>query len=599
VGLGDAVPALRPRGLRWLARLGERALALDAVNRIHAAAAHHAEPEPFLRAVLEALDVRCEVPPEELRRIPAEGPVVVVSNHPFGGLDAIVLIAVLRAVRRDARILANRLIERIPQARPLILPVDVFGAPGAARRNADGLRRALAHLQGGGLLAVFPGGTVSHFGWRRLAVEDPAWTGHVGALVQRSKAAVVPVFFAGRNSALFHAAGLLHPRLRTALLPREVVRRRGSVVRLTIGRAIPFGRLRSVAGRECMTRFLRVVTHALGHAAASRAGTADSVARRPIAAAEDPGALESDVAGLPPGARLLSDGPLLVLAARATQVPSLMREIGRRREETFRAAGMGTGGERDLDEFDAAYEHVVLWDRERRRVAGAYRVAHVGDVLAGHGIAGLYTATLFRFEPGFFERLGPAMELGRSWIGAEYQRTHRGLEMLWRGIGALVTRRPECGVLFGTVSLSRDLHPLSRDVIASFLHPAAGSAPWPARVWPARPYRIRGRRGRLARDACAAVRTIDDVSLLVSQIEADGRGVPVLLRRYLRLHSTFLGFTEDPAFADTVDGLMITDLRRTDPVVLRHFMGREGHASFARFHGLAPAGALAQSQAFA
>ncbi len=595
VDLGRIFPLLDRPGLRGLARFLERRLALDAVNRAHAAGSTRESAAEFLRAALDAYGVRYAVATEQLARIPPEGPVVVVSNHPFGGLDAIILTAVLAGLRSDARVLANHLLASIPQLQSTLVPVDPFGGLAAARRNVHGMQRALSHLEGGGLLGVFPSGAVSHFRLRRMRVEDPEWTPHLHRLVRRSRATVVPVFFPGRNGLLFQLAGLVHPLLRTALIPREAARRRGEVVPFTIGRPIPFARLERFDEAARFTRFLRVKTYMLGSAAPARPrAPAPAPAPEPeaVAAPENPEALAREVAGLPLDDLLLSEGDFSVLLTRGPRNPVLLREIGRLREETFRAAGEGTGRRRDLDDFDNHYLQLILWDRATRRVAGGYRMGRIDTILREQGRSGLYTATLFRFRPGFLEELGPAWELGRSWIRAEYQRKHNALALLWRGIATMVVRSPEACVLLGPVSISRDYQSLSRGLIVSFLKHAVSDARLASGVRPARPFRMRGGEARLARDAGEAVRSIDDVSLLVSEIESDGKGVPLLFRHYLRLHSVVLSFNVDPAFADVVDGLLLTDLRRTDPRILHRFMGAEGLARFEAFHGEASRGAV-------
>lgn len=589
-------PSLGRPGLGWFAGWAERVLGLDALNRVHAETAGVEGPAAFMRAAVEDYGCRYEVAPEQLARIPAEGPVVVVSNHPFGGIDAIILCAVLAGLRRDAKVMANRLLERIPQVRAMILPVDPFGGPGAARRSVAGLQRALTHLQGGGLLGVFPSGTVSHFQWRRMAVEDPAWTTHLHRLVHRSRATVVPVYFPGRNSVLFQAAGLIHPFLRTMLIPREAARRRGETVRFTVGRPIPYARIERFDDAERFTRFIRMQTYVLAGTRhdepvkpAGAASVSSATAAVPVAAPENPALLASEMQQLPADDVLLRDGDFVVAVVRGPRNPALMREIGRLREETFRGAGEGTGKARDLDAFDEHYLQLILWDGATQRLAGGYRIARVDRVLREQGRRGLYTATLFKFRPGFLRELGPALELGRSWIRSEYQRKHNALALLWRGIAALVLREPEACVLLGPVSISRDYQPLSRGLIVSFLKHSVSDRKLAAYVRPSRPYRLRGRTAQLARDVGAAVRSIDDVSLLVSEIESDGKGVPLLFRHYLRLHSVVLSFNVDPDFADVVDGLLLTDLRRTDPKILQRFMGAEGLARFQAFHARAGA----------
>jgi putative hemolysin len=590
IALENAAPIFRRRGLRSVGRLLERVLALHEINRIHVATRDVHDPSDFLREVLAGFGVRYDVRPEELLRIPANGPVVVVSNHPFGGLDAIILAAVLRGVRPDARILANYLLGRLPQVAEFILPVDPFGGPDAARRNVQGMQRALAHLQGGGLLGAFPSGTVSHFRLRRMAVEDPAWSTHLFRLIQRSRATVVPVFFPGRNSIRFQAAGFVHPLLRTALIPREAVRRRGDTVRLVIGRPIPPARLERFDDAARCTQFLRMQTYVLASAAEEATKRATVTASgESLAPTEDPAVLAAEVATLPAADVLVRDGDFIVAVARAQRDVALVREIGRLREETFRAAGEGTGRARDLDAFDQHYLHLFWWDQKEQRVGGGYRIARVDRVLAERGRDGLYTATLFKFRSRFLENLGPSFELGRSWIHPDYQRRYNALALLWRGIGALVVREPECALLLGPVSISRDYLPLSRGLIVSFLKHTRLDRRLAAFVRPARPYRLPGRIAQLARDVGSAARTIEDVSLFVSLIEADGKGVPVLFRHYLKLHSTVLSFNVDPQFADVVDGLLLADLRQSDPNFVRRFLGAPGYAKFASHHGIVEA----------
>ena len=588
VRLCQLLPILGKPGFRSVARFAERVLTLDVVNRVHAHAMPVQDCAGFFRAALDAFGVKFEARPEDLARIPPEGPVLVVANHPLGGLDAIFMCALLAGLRKDSRVLANHLLDRIPQVREMIIPVDPFGGLEAARRNVHGMQRALAHLQAGGMLGVFPSGTVSHFQWRRMAVEDPAWTTHLHRLVHRSRATVVPLYFPGRNSLLFQFAGMIHPLLRTAMIPREAARRRGDTLRLRIGRAIPYARLERFDEAARFTRFIRMQTYVLGGAA--KAGQAPQLPKRSespveaVAPAEDPGVLAAEIQRIPVDDVLLFDSTFLVAVARAGRDPVIMREIGRLREETFRAAGEGTGRPRDVDEFDQHYLQLVLWDSATQRIAGGYRLARVDRVIRERGMRGIYTATLFKFRAGFLKKLGPALELGRSWIRAEYQRKHNALALLWRGIATLVVREPEACVLLGPVSISRDYQPLSRGLIVSFLKHTVSDRRLAAFVRPSRPYRMRGPQAQLARDVGETVRSIDDVSLLVSEIESDGKGVPLLFRHYLRLHSLVLSFNVDPAFADVVDGLLLTDLRRTDSKILQRFMGAEGLARFQAFH---------------
>jgi hypothetical protein len=326
-------------------------------------------------------------------------------------------------------------------------------------------------------------------------------------------------------------------------------------------------------------------TYVLGGAGRSqtRLGVNDGV---PLAESEDPAVLEAEINALPPDAILARDGNFLIAIFGPGQGPAMMREIGRLREYTFRGVGEGSGFERDLDEFDGHYMQLVLWDGAERCLAGGYRLGRVHQLFKQYGRKGIYSASLFRFKLGFFDRLGPALELGRSWIRPEYQRKRNGLALLWQGIAEFIVRHPECSTLIGPVSISRDYQPLSRGLIVSFLKHTRLDRKLAAFVRPSRPYKMKGETAQLARDVGDAVQSIDDVSMFVSEIEADGKGVPLLFRHYLKFHSIVLSFNVDSAFSDVVDGLMVTDLRRTDPKLLRRFMTEEGWTSFSAFHGI-------------
>jgi putative hemolysin len=571
----------------------QKALALTEVNRIYSLSVSLCEEKgSFFSAGLDALDVEYELPDRDLAKIPTEGPVIVVANHPFGAIEGLILGDLLTRVRADARMLGNQLLQEIPQLRSWIIPVDVFGGGDAARANVAALRASLRWLKAGGLLATFPAGAVSHLQLREARVTDPPWSHHVARLARRTGATVVPVFFEGRNSNLFQVAGLLHPRLRTALLPSELLKRRRGKLPVRVGRPIPPEKLAVYADDATLMDYLRFKTYALKRrespirprfrpkraAATAAAPPAELLAPLPVAI------LQAELARLPPAARLIEAGDLEVLMAEAPQIPAMLREIGRLREISFRAVSEGTGRALDVDRFDERYLHLFMWNRAKGELVGSYRIGRVDEILAAGGVSDLYTASLFKFRPGFLERLGPALELGRSFIRPEYQRKPTSLALLWRGIGEYLVRNPRYKVLFGPVSISRDYQSLSRGLMVEFLRDRhRDDQPLASLVKAKNPPRERldpdERRalGLLAKDA-------DEMSALVAEIEEDNKGIPVLLRHYLRLNARVLSFNVDPAFGHCLDGLILVDLRRTDPKILKRFMGEDGLAFYSSVH---------------
>jgi hypothetical protein len=206
------------------------------------------------------------------------------------------------------------------------------------------------------------------------------------------------------------------------------------------------------------------------------------------------------------------------------------------------------------------------------------------ELLAAGGPKALYTTTLFRYHPGTLERLSPALELGRSFIVAEYQRKHASLSLIWRGIGQFVAQHPRYKVLFGPVSISREYHSLSKNLMVMYLKEHTRDPELARRVRARKPPRTRSFGQLDRRSFRTSVRDIDDVSALISEIEREEKGVPVLLRQYLKLNATVLSFNVDPAFNDCLDGLLLVDLTKTDEKTLRRYMGDTGAEAFYAHH---------------
>lgn len=561
----------------------EQVLGLGRLRALYASLPTTSSADEFLEASLRALRVGTDAAEADVARIPRTGAVVVVANHPFGAVEGLVLLRLLRSVRPDVRILANRLLKAIPELDELLLDVDVMGeGASAASSNRRSLRDAVRHLRAGGMLAVFPAGEVAHVRFGE-GVVDAAWCSDIAAFVRLGRADALPVRFEGSNGALFQAAGMVHPRLRTALLPRELLNKTDRVVRLRVGTPLRHARLTQLGDDATITAYLRMRTDLLARRA-PLAGLRRASDGDPIAPPEKADAMQAELASLRPDRCLAESGSLAVHLASPREIPVVLQEIGRLREETFREVGEGTGRSRDLDLFDLHYLHLVLWDREARAVAGAYRLARTDLVLSSRGPGGLYTTTLFHLPDAFFARLGPAVELGRSFVAPAWQRSFSALMLLWKGIGAYVLRNPHCRTLFGPVSISRRYAPFSQQLMIEWLRLHAGAPEFEPLARPRRPVRARSHDARRAREASAVLADIDELSAAVADIEPSLRGVPVLLREYHRLSGRFAAFNVDPDFSDVVDGLVVIDLAATERRTLSRYMGKDGAERFIAYH---------------
>lgn len=516
----------------------------------------------FAESAMRGMQAELEVSPEDLARIPRKGAVVAVANHPFGFIEGLAVFSLLQRVRPDIKLMANSILGAVPEMRDRLILVDPFGSSQEARRrNARGLREAMEWLGQGGVLIVFPAGEVSHLNFKRPGIQDPDWFPSAIRLARKTAAATLPLYFRGANSALFQIAGLVHPYLRTALLPHEFLNKRGTRIEVRIGHPISRTQLSAFTDEEATLSIRRRV-----YWLARRRKTAQRhLTPRPqqaVATAVPASWLATELQQLPLDRCLVENGVWQVWLCDQALTPMVIRETGRLREETFRAAGEGTGESLDLDRFDNFYRHLILWHREKQEIAGAYRLCETTRAQGD-----LYTQTLFQFQPEFFRRMGPAIELGRSFVRTAYQRSFQALFLLWRGIGEFVARHPEHHTLFGPVSISNEFQSASRALIARALN----QHHWHSELAPF--VRPRKRYFGALRPGLPRPTGMEELDDFVADLEPDGKGIPVLVRHYLRLGGRIAGFHVDRDFGSTLDGLVILDLHRSDPRLLEKYIG--------------------------
>jgi putative hemolysin len=533
----------------------------------------------FCEALMETLRVRCRVSPADLARIPKTGPVVVVANHPFGLLEGILLGSLLPPLRPDVKFLANSLLENVPELHDITFFVNPYGGHGALRKNLSVMKHALDWVRQGHLLVTFPAGDVAQFDWKRGSILEPAWNPATARLIQGVSASAVPLYFDGGNSPLFHMAGVVHPRLRTLLIPHELLNKQSREVEVRIGAPIVPERYKGLSQIE-FTGYLRRRTLLLANRAELKGRTPKAA---PVVPAIAESALQGDMEKLPPRRRLAVSGEYEVWLTTAAETPNILYEIGRLREIAFRAAGEGTNQPTDLDAFDQHYRHMFLWHPASHQIAGAYRLGATDEILPALGKKGLYTHTLFRIHDRFFFRLGPALELGRSFVRVEHQKNYAALLSLWKGIGHYVAENPRYRYLFGPVSISNRYLPVSRRLLVEFLNRHRRARELAGYVKPRSPFGWPWDRGKDFNNLVTA--DPEEVSAILADIEPDQKGVPVLLRQYLKLGGELLGFNVDRNFSNVVDGLILVDLARTEPRMLERYLGKERAAEFRRFHG--------------
>lgn len=563
----------------------------------------------FFDRALSSLDGSYQVSGHELKKIPKEGPLIVVANHPMGGLDGIVLGALLCQVRPDVKLLANYLLGHMEEIKPWLIPVDPFGGNAATSSNISAMKDTIRHLKKGGCIATFPSGTVSYFQPRNMSVSDPEWNTNLATLARKTGATILPIYFRGRNSNFFQLAGLLHPRLRTALLVRELVRKaKRETVRMRIGSPLLPRKIAAFETDEELTAWMRLNTYILAQKKLEEEAKREASAvnsffqfghikslynkimprKKPmqdLILPIDPALMQPEIDELPESAKLVSGERVSVYAAYAWQIKWTMLEIGRLREKTFREVGEGTGKSVDTDEYDQYYMHIFMWDSENKKIMGAYRVGHVDKIVHSIGPQGLYATTLFKMRPELLEKMGHALEMGRSFVTSEYQKKRSTLAILWRGIGVYLARNPQYKTLYGPVSITTEYNSISKDLMVQFLSQHKTSADLAKFVKAKTPPKVRLNYDDKKAISCAGG-DIDKISALISEIEVDNKGIPVLLKHYLRLNGELLAFNVDKSFNNCIDGLIMVDMCKTDPKLLKSYMGLKEAIAYRKYHGL-------------
>ena len=544
-----------------------------------------------LENLLAEMRIELRVGAGDQARIPASGPVVVIANHPYGVLDGALLTVLLTRVRPDVKVLANSLLGDIPELQRHCIFVDAFDTDHSGETNRKAVREALAWLQQGHMLAIFPAGEVSHWKVPPAQIADPEWNYTAVRLIRRTGATALPVFFCGHNSVGFQVLGMIHPKLRTAFLLQEFLKQEGRTVEVRVGSPVSADAIPSLSDDREAIDYLRWRTYLLARRSKSHASWPSAMRSRfvsriqeSIAGPLEPESLNQEIAHLPADRCLAENSDFAVYLGVANEIPNLLLEVGRLREVTFRGVGEGTGKARDLDSFDEYYWHLLLWNKTKQELVGAYRAGNTAEIIASRGIDGLYTSTLFRYDSRLFEKLGPALELGRSFVRPEYQRQYAPLLLLWKGIARLVATHPEIPVLFGAVSISNDYSPASREIIYRFFESRMQEDGLAVHIVPRRKFRPGLLRNWDCRAMCRSLRDLEE--LPITDVESDGKGLPILLKQYAKIGGKLLGFNVDRKFSDVLDGLVLVDLRQTEPAVLERYMGKAAAAEFHRMHGV-------------
>ncbi len=545
---------------------------INQVNDLFAAAQPKQGTE-FIDAILQGCGVEIEFDENELKNIPANGSFIAIANHPYGGIEGLVLLKMLLMVRPDAKLMANFLLKKIPNLSDYFIAVNPFENIDHSS-SISGLKNTLQLLADGAPIGIFPAGEVSTFKINKQQVTDRLWHPVVGKIIAKAKVPVVPIYFHGNNGLLFNLLSLIHPTLRTAKLPSELFNKQGRTIRLRIGKPIRFEDIPDHNNGAKLLNFLRARTYALGTGLDEEKKLLNprnlfKIKKKQQEIVDPIGAalLEKEIEQLRDEYTVWVEKNYEVFIVPTPVIPNVIREIGRLREITFREVGEGTNKATDLDEYDIYYHHLFIWDNETKMVVGAYRIGLGDEIFYSLGKNGFYITELFKVKEQFTPVLKKSLELGRSWIRKEYQQKPLPLFLLWKGILKYLIDNPRYQYLIGPVSISNSFSRFSKSLIVDYINRNHFDHEMAQYVKPRKQFKVDF--SSIDTDLLMSSEdTLKGLDNLISEVETRNMKVPVLLRQYIALNAKIISFNIDPKFADCLDGFLVLDLEKVPRDIL-------------------------------
>ena len=503
----------------------------------------------LIEKILDHFDFSFATVDKQIERIPVTGRVVIVANHPIGTLDGLVLLHLVKKIRNDVKVVANQLLSEVKGLQDVLLPVNNMSGS-TARQDILKINDFLADE---GALIIFPSGEVSRF--TSSGIKDCPWQKGFLTIASRAKAPILPVHIKARNSWTFYASSFFYKPLASLLLVQEMFKHNEQSIKINIGRLIPFD---SYGNNKLSTKvkvnLLQKEVYLVGKRQPSYFKT-ESVIAHPVPRVELKHAVEK--------CQLLgstSDGKHIYLLDKPDH-GIILKELGRCREVTFRAVGVGTGEKRDLDKYDFDYMHLILWDKEQLELVGAYRFAETSTLISSKGIQGLYSNALFDYQLDMQPFLAQGIELGRSFVQPRYWGK-RSLDYLWQGIGAYLAMNQQIRYLFGPVSLSASLPQNAHAYLVYFYQlyfPAQGDLAVARNA-----YVMSEELENELMEYFAGDNYAKDFMKLKTMMNNMGVSVPTLYKQYTELcyegGVQFIDFNIDPDFNHCIDGLVVVDL---------------------------------------
>lgn len=512
----------------------------------------------FIDEVIGLLKLNIEFGEKQIKRIPAKGAVIVVANHPLGGIERLLLIKYLSKIRPDIKVLGDPLLQQVEPLAGYFIPGNIKNTTDKDKPTGSLPPQARQHIENGGMLCLFPSGSGSAY-HPFYGFTDKVWQLQIIRFIKSAQVPVVPVYFQSKSG--FPAVLRLKPN---PFFPGIQQPAKRLSIKVRIGNPVNLVTQNKFEDEHRFGRYLRAKV--FGMESKIKVKSFFKTFIKPDTKPEDvidavpTKKIQKEIKAIENEFALFTLKNYSVYCAPSSHIPEILTEIGRLREITFREVGEGTNRKIDIDEYDFYYNQLFIWDNDETRLVGAYRIGPGKEIIAHYGKQGFYINTLFGLDDELVPVLSESLELGRSFVVSDYQRKPLPLFMLWKGILYFLLKNPEYRYLIGPASISNNYSTVSKELMVRFFAKYHFDKKLAACVSPRNEFKP-SRNNSLVKTLFES--TEDNIELLdktVSDLEEQNFGIPVLLKKYIQLNAKILGFNVDPDFNDSLDGLIFLDV---------------------------------------
>jgi putative hemolysin len=523
----------------------------------------HLKGFEFVDAVLDYFDFDYTVSSNDLQNIPTSGKVVIIANHPLGGLDALCLLRLISQVRKDVKIIANDFLAGFEALNSLLIPIDNY----KLRQSKNDIKKIYEALNNEEAIIIFPAGEVSRATTK--GIKDPAWSKGFLNFAQNSNAPILPIFLDAKNSKTFYTISIINKTFSTLLLSHEMFNKKSKRIAIKIGQIIPNENIAPKGiDKKYLLNLYRKHLYSLKKGKKSFFETQSAIAH-PVSRIDLLNELKrSKLIGQ------TSDGKKIFLYDY-TEDSIVLKELGRLRELSFRKVGEGVNKKRDTDKYDIYYQHIILWDENDLEIVGSYRIGNSDFIFKNIGVKGFYSNNLFKYNEEFTPYLKNSIELGRSFVQPKYWGT-RALDYLWFGIGAYLKNNPNIKYMFGPVSMSASFPTVAKDMMIFYY----------SHYFKEKQNLVEGKTPYQYSNNISEIKELFDLEdkkkdfrFLKSALSNIGVTVPTLYKQYSEITEDggikFLSFNIDKSFGDCIDGFILVEVDKIKDSAKKRYINKE------------------------